>query len=240
MNAANLQGCPLLPHKSQFCARLKVRLKDRAGQAQMRFDYEPGLYGLADFSGKTLPLRIGHDEKDVEIFVAVLAHSCLIYAEAVPDQKICHWTMAHRRALEYFGGTPRRWIIDNLKSGVDKPDREAPQLNPSFREFAKHYSIAVLPARSGQASDKGMVEAAVGAVQTRILLALRHETFFSLESMNAAIRRELDTLLFCTLFDAESPRLFDVIAALISQIARSFPDRSVGAHGLCGRSGVAV
>ncbi len=179
---------------SQFCARLKMRLKDRAGQAQMHFDYEPGLYGLADFSGKTLPLRVGRDEKDVEIFVAVLAHSCLIYAEAVPDQKICHWTMAHRRALEYFGGSPRRWIIDNLKSGVDKPDREAPQLNPSFREFAKHYGVAVLPARAGQASDKGMVEAAVGAVQTRILLALRHETFFSLESMNAAIRRELDRL----------------------------------------------
>ncbi len=46
---------------SQFCARLKVRLKDRAGQAQMHFDYEPGLYGLADFSGKTLPLRIGRE-----------------------------------------------------------------------------------------------------------------------------------------------------------------------------------
>ena len=28
--------------------------------------------------------------------------------------------------------------------------------------------------------------------QTRILLALRHETFFSLEAMNAAVRRELD------------------------------------------------
>ena len=32
------------------------------------------------------------------------------------------------------------------------------------------------------------------AVQTRILLALRHETFFSLDAMNAAIRRELDRL----------------------------------------------
>ena len=37
-------------------------------------------------------------------------------------------------------------------------------------------------------------ESAVGAVQTRILLALRHETFFSLDAMNAAIGRELDRL----------------------------------------------
>ena len=179
---------------SQFCARLKARLKDRAGETEMRFEYAPGLWGLSDFSGKTLALRTGRGEKDVELFVAVLAHSCLIYAEAVPDQRVRHWTMAHRRALEYFGGVPERWIIDNLKAGVDKPDREAPRLNPSFREFAKHHNVAMLPARSGQATDKAKVEAAVGAIQTRILLVLRHEMFFSLETMNGAIRRELDRL----------------------------------------------
>ena len=160
----------------------------------MHFDYEPGLYGMADFSGKTLALRSGRAETDVEIFVAVLAHSNLIYAEAVPDQTVRHWTMAHRRALEYFGGTPQRWIIDNLKSGVDDPDRDDIRLNPSFREFARHYGIAVLPARKGRATDKGLVEASVKAVQTRILLALRHQTFFSIDAMNAAIRRELDRL----------------------------------------------
>ena len=155
---------------------------------------QPGLWGLSDFSGKTLGLRTGRGEKDVEIFVAVLAHSNLTYAEAVPDQGVRHWIMAHRRAFEYFGGVPSRWIIDNLKAGVDKPDREAPRLNPSFREFARHYGVAVLPARSGRATDKGLVEACVGAVQSRILLVLRHETFFSLDAMNAAIRRELDRL----------------------------------------------
>ncbi len=102
--------------------------------------------------------------------------------------------MAHRRALEYFGGTPRRWIIDNLKSGVDDPDRDDIRLNPSFREFALHYGIAVLPARKYRATDKGLVESCVKAVQTRILLALRHQTFFSPDTMNAAIRRELDRL----------------------------------------------
>ena len=191
---------------SQFCVRLRARMKDRAGPAQMRFDYAPGLYGLSDFSGKTLALRTGRGEKDVEIFVAILAHSCLIYAEAVPDQRVHHWTMAHRRALEYFGGVPERWIIDNLKAGVNKPDREEPQLNPSFREFAQHYNVAVLPARSGRATDKGMVEAAVGAVQTRILLALRHETFFSLDTMNAAIRRELERLNLAPMACGESRR----------------------------------
>ena len=55
---------------SQFCARLKARLKDRAGPTQMRFDYAPGLYGLSDFSGNVgrgVDARVG--ERMVEVFL---------------------------------------------------------------------------------------------------------------------------------------------------------------------------
>ena len=41
---------------------------------------------------------------------------------------------------------------------------------------------------------RSVVVDAVGTVESRILLALRHETFFSLEAINAAIRYELDRL----------------------------------------------
>ena len=43
---------------------------------------------------------------------------------------------AAERALEYLSGVRSRWTIDNLKAGVHKADREVPQLNASFREFA--------------------------------------------------------------------------------------------------------
>ena len=52
------------------------------------------------------------------------------------DQKISNWAMAHRRALEYFKRVPKCLIIDNLKSGFTRPDREEPNLNATFREFA--------------------------------------------------------------------------------------------------------
>ena len=180
--------------RSQFCALLKEQLQGKHADTQMRFDYAPGHCGMSDFSGKTLPLRTATGETDVEIFVAVLPHSNLVYAEAVPSQKICHWAMAHRRAMEYFGGTPTIWIIDNLKSGVVKADREDPLLNPTFREFARHYGLAIIPARSKAPTDKAPVESAVKAVQSRILLALRRQTFFSIGAMNTAIRPELDKL----------------------------------------------
>ena len=47
-------------------------------------------------------------------------------------------------------------------------------------------------------------------------------------------------LLSPTLFDAGFPRLLDMIAARISQIVRSFQDRCVGDHSLCGWFGLAV
>ena len=179
---------------SQFCALLKERLAGPNARTDMRFDYAPGLYGMSDFSGKTLALRTATGLVDVEFFVAVLPHSGLTYVEAVPDQKVRHWTMAHRRALEYFGGSTSRWIIDNLKSGVVKADREDPQLNPSFRELAKHYGLAILPAHTNSPKHKAAAESAVKTAQSRILLPLRNETFFSLGEMNAAIRGELERL----------------------------------------------
>ena len=152
---------------SRFCAKLKDLLLAEPAAAEMRFDYAPGQYAMSDFSGKTLSLR---DKSggvvDVEIFVAVLPYSNLIYAEAVLDQKINSWAMAHRRALEYFKGVPKCLIIDNLKSGVTRPDREEPHLNATFREFAQHYGLAILPARPCRPTDKGAAESAVRTVQS--------------------------------------------------------------------------
>ena len=66
---------------------------------------------VSDFSGKTLALRTGCGEKDVEIFVAVLAHSNLTYAEAVPTRPE-RTSLDHGAppAFKYFGGVPARWI----------------------------------------------------------------------------------------------------------------------------------
>ncbi|MYA89838.1 MAG: transposase family protein [Boseongicola sp. SB0662_bin_57] len=89
---------------------------------------------------------------------------------------------------------PFAGVYDNLKSGVARADREEPQLNPSFREFARHYGLAILPAQKCRPKHKAAAESAVKTVQSRVLLPLRNETFFSLGEINAAIRSGLDRL----------------------------------------------
>ena len=39
------------------------------------------------------------------------------------------WVEAHVAAFSFFGGTPRRLVIDNLKAGVVRADLYDPTLN---------------------------------------------------------------------------------------------------------------
>ncbi len=46
------------------------------------------------------------------------------------------WIRCHQEALRFFGGCPRLWICDNLKTGVLKRTCTTPQFNRAYRELA--------------------------------------------------------------------------------------------------------
>ncbi|MBO0861200.1 MAG: IS21 family transposase, partial [Chloracidobacterium sp.] len=116
------------------------------------------------------------------------------FAEATYSQQLHNWIGSHVRAFEYFQGSPKLVIPDNLKSGVTKADRYEPTLNRSYQEMLDHYSTAALPARPKKPRDKPKVEVAVQIVERWILARLRHHTFFSLADLNNAISRLLEYL----------------------------------------------
>ncbi len=182
---------------SRFCHLLKARQPAGSGEGgEMVYEYFPGHTGLSDYSGKTLGVRQPDGSvKDVEIFIAVLCYSRLLYVEAVPDQTARSWSMAHRSAFEYFGGVPtERWSSDNLKAGVIRPGWENWELNPTFAECTRHYGVPVIPALPGNVRERAPMESMVQSVQHRILLPLQERTFFSLGEMNRAIREKLEEL----------------------------------------------
>jgi transposase len=111
-----------------------------------------------------------------------------VYAEACPAQDLASWIGAHVRMLEAFAGCPAIVVPDNLRSGVTQACRYEPMINRTYLECARHYGLAVVPARSGRPRDKAKVEAHVLVAQRWVLAALRHRRFFSLAELNAAIR----------------------------------------------------
>jgi transposase len=179
---------------SWFCEHYRVW----AGKLDlvMRQTHHAGEKLFVDYAGQTAGVvdRATGELRQAQIFVAVLGASSYTYAEATWTQSLSDWVGSHVRALAFFGGAPELLIPDNLKSGVQRACRYEPDLNPTYAELARHYGVAVLPARVRKPRDKAKAESGVQLVERWILAALRHRTFFSLAELNAAIAALLERL----------------------------------------------
>jgi transposase len=179
---------------TQFCER--YRRWARTLKPSMHQVHRAGEKLFVDFSGQRPHLVDAStgEELAVELFVGVLGASGLIYAEATWSQDLPSWISAHVRMLEYFHGSPAIWVPDNLKSGVTTADRYEPEINRTYLELAQHYGAVVIPARVARPKDKAKAEVSIQIAQRWILAVLRHQTFFTLADLNAAIHARLDAI----------------------------------------------
>jgi len=156
----------------------------------MRQEYRAGEMLFVDFSGLRVPIWTACRAEvafEAEIFAACLGASDLIYCCAVRTQELVDWVESHRRAFEFYGGCAEILVSDNLKSGVTRPCRYDPEINRTYWELARHYGVAVIPARSGKPQDKAKVEQAVQMIQRWVLAPLRHERFTHVGQLNEAM-----------------------------------------------------
>ena len=159
-------------------------------QLSMRQEHRVGEKLFIDFSGDGIDVidpKTGEVTKAV-LFVAVLGASSYTYVEPVLRQDLPTWVQCHINALHFFGGATEIWVPDNPKVGVTKADRYEPELNPTYRDLAEHYRVAVIPARVRRPKDKAKVEAAVLVAERWIIAALRKHQLFSIEEVRAAVR----------------------------------------------------
>ncbi len=179
---------------SQFC-QLYRQWRGRL-DLSMRQVHKAGEKLFVDYCGQTVPVTDPSTGESfpAQIFVAVLGASNYTYAEATRSQQLPDWIGSHERTFEFLGGVSELIIPDNLKSGVDKPCRYEPDLNPTYQDLATHYSTAVIPARVRKPKDKAKVEVGVQVVERWILACLRHRRFFSLSELNESIRELLERL----------------------------------------------
>lgn len=138
-----------------------------------RFETEPGEEVQIDYGKLGLlydPLR--QKKRTVYAFIATLSFSRLKFVDIVYRQDQRSFIASHLRMFDFFGGVPKRLVIDNLKSGVITPDLYAPQLNKAYQEMAEHYGCFIDPARVRKPKDKGKVERTVPLVREMFRKAL--------------------------------------------------------------------
>jgi transposase len=179
---------------AQFCHRYRVWLGRQ--RRSMRQVHRAGEKLFVDYCGPTMAI-VNPDTgecREAQIFVAVLGASNYTFACASWSQKQADWLHAHVKAFEYFGGVPELIVPDNLKSAVRKTHRYDPDITPSYQQLASHYQCAIVPARPYRPKDKSKAEVAVQIVERWIMARLRHQTFFTLASLNQAIAELLEGL----------------------------------------------
>lgn len=162
----------------------------------MHLEHKAGDKMYIDFAGEKLSItdKDSGEVQPVEVFISILGCSQLTYVEAVATQRREDFIGACENAMQYFGGVPAAIVPDNLKSAVTKSSKYEPTINEAFADFAEHYGTTVLPARVYRPRDKSLVEGMVKIVYTRIYAQLSSHTYFTLKSLNAAIREALEQL----------------------------------------------
>lgn len=155
-------------HQAQFTTSPSAvyRLVQAIRRAQpptvtLRLETAPGEVGQVDFGfiGYLRDDQTGELRK-AWLFTLVLAWSRHQYAEIVFDQKLPTWLLCHQHAFEFFGGVPRRIILDNLKAAIIKAyTRDAePSVQQAYRECAEHYGFLIDPCLPRKPQHKGKVE----------------------------------------------------------------------------------
>src|SRR5215831_8277824 len=176
---------------TQFCIHYRRWLERQ--DVVMRLEYPAGERMFVDFCGDTLAITDVQTGEiwQAQVFVSALAASGYMYVEATGTQELAAWLSAHVNALEFYGAAPRIIVPDNVKAGVTKACWYDPELNPSYLDLARHFSLAILPTRPYHPRDKAAVEAAVQVAERWVLAPLRNHRFFSLAEANAAIAEQL-------------------------------------------------
>jgi transposase len=185
--AAAYRRSAFCDHYRRWAKRLKRSMRQRHFAGEKLF---------IDYAGRTVPIygRSGEEAFQAHLFVTAMGAGGCAYAEATRTESLPDWLASHVRALEYYGAAPTIFVPDNPKVGVTRADRYEPELQRSYAELAAHYRAVVIPARPYRPKDKSRVELTVLLVCRWVLARLRHQRFFSLEELNAAIRPLLTEL----------------------------------------------
>lgn len=84
------------------------------------------------------------------------------------------------RALEFFAGCPRRIVLDNVKSCIEKADPCTPRFTRTFLEYAAYRKFIPDPARPRHPKDKPIIENSVRYVRERFF---KGEHFLDLDDV---------------------------------------------------------
>jgi transposase len=144
------------------------QVRPARGRIYQEVLYQPGEAFQVDW-GDCGRIQIGNTSRRVSVLVAVLCYSRLVYIEFSLTQRKADFYRAIVHALEFFGGSPRKIIFDNLKAAVLNGHGRSACLHPEFLALCGHFCLEAVACARRDPESKGVVEAGVRYVKRNAL-----------------------------------------------------------------------
>jgi transposase len=144
------------------------QVRPARGRVYQEVHYEPAQAMQVDW-GECGRVQIGTTTRRVSVFVAVLCYSRLLFIEFTLSQRKAEFYRSLVHALEFFGGSPRAVIVDNLKAAVINGSGRAACFHPEFLALCGHYCLQPIACERRDPESKGIVEASVRYVKRNAL-----------------------------------------------------------------------
>ncbi|MDA1252746.1 MAG: IS21 family transposase [Planctomycetota bacterium] len=199
--------------------RYVARLVQKSPQLVRRIEVEPGEEAQIDFGTAAFIKTTDGKRRRPWVLRVVLSHSRKAYSEVVYQQSTENFIRVLENAFRYFGGVPRKLVIDNLKAAVKQADWYDPEVHPKLQSFAQHYDTVFLPTRPYTPQHKGKVESGIKYVKNN---ALAGRVFSSLEEQNSHLldweQRVADTRIHGTTKRQVGKQFEDVERSLLTPL----------------------
>ena len=144
------------------------QIRPARGRVYQEVFYEPGEAMQVDW-GTCGKIKIGTTTRTISVFVAVLCYSRLCYIEFCLSQRKAEFYRSLVHALEFFQGSPRKIIFDNLRAAVLNGSGRNACLHPEFLSLCGHFYLEAVACARRDPESKGTVEAKVRYVKRNAL-----------------------------------------------------------------------
>lgn len=177
------------PGSPDVIRRYLARTRPKSRRTYLSLSFDPGEAMQIDFGECGLIQYEGH-RIQLKVLAMVLCHSRMMYAELIPSEKLEFTLAGIANGLEFFGGVPRKLIVDNFRGAVDSHPAYGPVVyNREFLDFCAHYGTLPWACNVYSPYEKGRIERGIGYIKKNFFNGVR---FTSLAEAKHALRVWLD------------------------------------------------
>jgi transposase len=141
-------------------------------QVQTRLPLVFSIGEAAELDWKMAKVRVRGVPLDVRVLCVNLMYAYTPFKRAYPNEKQYNLIDGLVSAMDFFGGAPRKLIMDNMTTARKRGYGKHAVLTDEFKLFAAHYGITVEFTNPYEAAEKGGVEVAAktaGGILTPVM-----------------------------------------------------------------------